>query len=183
MLFQSLVARFFGLILVVAAVTTCGDHSDKNPNTEPTHPARSDAPAPAPPAPPAPPSPALGDSSGLTNSLASMQGTLVANRCLGCHQTATAKNRYVDLHDLTSLYTDEAPNDAPGVARKVIRRGCPNESLFYSEINSGEMPPRPAHPIIESDKKIISDWILSLAPQGGVVHCSDEPSGVLRARR
>jgi hypothetical protein len=163
------------ILLSVLSFSACNDHSPtrQKPLPAPTAP----TPAPAPvndgrPTPPPAPTPEL--PLGLTQSTASMQETLVASRCLSCHESATAGNRFVDLRDLTAIYTDQPTPTVPGEARKVIRVGCPDASIFFLEIKNDKMPPNGAHPILAADRKIISDWIVSLAP-AGVINCSDEP--------
>jgi hypothetical protein len=168
--------RFFSLILIVATVTTCSDDSSEADRASSNQPPAED-PDTGKKTPGTKPAPAIGGPSRPIYDSAYIQDTFVAEHCLSCHESATQKNRCVDLHDVVSLYTNLAANDPRESARKVIRVGCPNESLFYSQIKNGEMPPRGIHPIAESDKKMVYDWIVLLAPQGAVVQCSDEPSG------
>ncbi len=160
--------KLFILVLVLATISNCGIAPQKKHPAPAVEPKTNDDKQQNGDLPPLK-DPVLG----LVQTAASMQDKLIAERCLSCHQTPTSGNKYVDLHDLNILFTDQAKN--PSGARQIIRKGCPNESIFYSEIADGSMPKSGVPQIDDSDKKIIHDWILSLAPQG-TINCSDEPS-------
>jgi hypothetical protein len=161
--------KFFSLVLILTSMSNCGSRPKQKEPAPAVEPKTEEEAETTPDQ-----SPKKTPPLGLLPTVTSMQEKLVAERCLSCHKTPTSANRYIDLHDLNAILTDHAPVSIPGAARLAIRKGCPKESIFYAEIVEGSMPMAGVPQIDDSDKKVIYDWILSLAPQGAT-NCSDEP--------
>ena len=110
----------------------------------------------------------------LEPNIDSMQNNLIQNNCISCHKHPSERNRFVDLHDLSKIITTQNPIVQPGEARKIIRAGCPDISIFYLAIKNNQMPPAGNSRIDDSDKLVISQWIESLLPVDER-NCNDEP--------
>jgi hypothetical protein len=109
------------------------------------------------------------------STLKSIQKDFVDIECLSCHQSATSKNRDVDLSDLSQLFTDQPSVHTPNQPRKIIRVGCPDESMFYISLKNNQMPVNPDRHLSPKNKDLVRNWILSLS-SAPVTDCSDEPS-------
>ena len=78
---------------------------------------------------------------------------ILQNRCTSCHQTASGPKDVKNLLDVNYL-----------LSANLITAGDPANSRIFGEISGNDMPPTGGIP--ESEKTIISDWILSLKPAG-----------------
>jgi len=92
-----------------------------------------------------------------------IQTGLVNVSCTGCHAEPTARNHQVDLSDVSKGIKPANP--------AYIIPGCPDQSLFYTEMKVGSMPPR--GPQVDAAWLAkVKDWISGLPK---VANCSDEP--------
>lgn len=110
----------------------------------------------------------------LKPTLQSIQADFVNVKCISCHMTATDKNRYVVLTDLSKLIEGGGHTHGPGGThhhRHLIKPGCPKQSFFLSILKEGKMPPPPAQKISEKELNVISDWITGLKPSAD---CKDD---------
>ncbi len=106
----------------------------------------------------------------------SIQRNFVNVSCLQCHAQATPKNRYVDVTDILTLTKPgDHTTDAGHHHRVLIKPGCPKQSLFFSILKEGRMPPPPSDPIPAATIQALDDWIVSLKPNPGTGCNSDEP--------
>jgi len=112
----------------------------------------------------------------LFPTLQSVQTDFVNDRCLSCHQTATAQNRQVALVDIALLIEGNGHNHGHGnTGRHLIKPGCPKQSFFLSVMREGKMPPPPGEKVPSETLKIVETWIVELKPNAGNSCNDDEP--------
>lgn len=105
----------------------------------------------------------------------SIQRDFVNVACLECHRMPTAKNRNVGLSDIGAILENGSHDHGTTfVARKIIRPGCPKQSLFLSILKEGKMPPKGKVPGETLDA--IETWITSLDPAAEKTCERDEPT-------
>ena len=75
------------------------------------------------------------------------------DKCFECHQPGLKKGG-LDLKTLASI-------EKGGTGGKALVPGKLEESLIWTSINAGEMPPAGKKPLTEAEKKLIMSWIAS----------------------
>jgi hypothetical protein len=81
---------------------------------------------------------------------------VLSARCLDCHRGPKPKGG-LDLANRVGVQKG-------GKSGQLVSSSRPEESLFWQRIESDEMPPK--HPLPESEKKILREWIASGATWG-----------------
>lgn len=105
----------------------------------------------------------------------SIQTEFVNKSCLGCHESASARNRFVDLRDIGVLAEEGHVHEPGGPRHNLIKPGCPKQSFFLSIIREGKMPPPPAPRPSDENLQAVDAWIVSLKADATCL--SDEPGG------
>ena len=82
----------------------------------------------------------------LVNPYESQALAILQTNCTSCHQTSSGPSNVYDLLDPNHL-----------VATSLVVPGNPNQSLLFTEIQSGSMPPSGS--ISSADKATIQNWI------------------------
>lgn len=82
---------------------------------------------------------------------------LIASKCLACHDSGAAKGRL----DLTSRELMLKG----GESGPALVANPPQKSLIWQRVRQNEMPPR--HPLADTEKNLIEEWILKGAPWSG----------------
>lgn len=111
----------------------------------------------------------------LKPSQESIQIQLVEKSCVSCHESATSKNRHVDLRDIGKIIEGEHNHatDSDHSRTALVKPGCPKQSFFLSIMREGKMPPPPAPSIESKSLNIVEIWIKGLKD---VENCEpDEP--------
>jgi mono/diheme cytochrome c family protein len=91
---------------------------------------------------------------GSAASYADIQTQIFNQSCVKCHSGAQAKS-HVDLSSYDALMN--------GPRRDLIQPGSLDQSMVYTEIQSGDMPPK-GTAVTAADLELLRQWILAGAP-------------------
>jgi mono/diheme cytochrome c family protein len=88
----------------------------------------------------------VGASSGLNNIYEQQALSIIQQNCTSCHGSSSGPNGVYDLTDPGNL-----------ISSGLVTLGLPGQSLLYTEISGGAMPPSGA--LSSGQQQIISQWI------------------------